>query len=184
MTLEEMYRLFFGSQIKCPDTIGDAGLSCNRPDTQVSSPLAEHIVYLSQHHFEKSLFDQDWVKKAKMIRCSAPLPGGSTDLVLARMLELAPYQAPSGEDKGGNKEAESGPHSLFIQSGAISASTKEDNRGEESEIPSRQGRKRTTSEDLEIMVSKRGKKSSPEGLGSEGTLGAQCPQGDQPSTEL
>ena len=141
-------------------------------------------LYLSQHHFEKSLFDQDWVKKAKMIRCSAPLPEGSTDPVLARMLELAPYQAPSGEDKGGNKEAESGPHSLFIQTVGISASTKEDNRGEESKIPSPQGRKRTASEDLETMVSKRGKKSSPEGPAPEGTLAAQCPQGDQPSTEL
>ena len=70
------------------------------------------------------------------------------------MLELAPYQAPSGEDKGGNKEAESGPHSLFIQTGGFSASAKEDNRGEEPKIPSPQGRKRAASEDLETMVSK------------------------------
>ena len=141
-------------------------------------------LYLSQRHSEKSLFDQDWVKKAKMIRCSAPLPEGSTDPVLARMLKLAPYQAPSGEDKGGNKEAESGPHSLFIQTGGISASAKEDNRGEESKIPSPQGRKRTASEDLETMVSKRGKKSSSGSPTPEGTLTAQCPQGDQPPTNL
>ena len=89
-----------------------------------------------------------------MIRCSAPLPEGSADPVLARMLELVPYQAPSGEDKGGNKEAESGPHSLCIQTGGISASTKQDNRGEESKIPSPQGRKRTASKDLEARVSK------------------------------
>ncbi len=44
MTLEEMYKLFFGPQIKCPDTTKDAGLSCNRPDTQVSNPMAEHAV--------------------------------------------------------------------------------------------------------------------------------------------
>ena len=119
-----------------------------------------------------------------MIRCPAPLPEGSPDPVLARMLELAPYQAPSGEDKGRNKEAESKPHSLFIQTGGISASAKEDNQGEESEIPSPQGRKRTTSEDPETKVSKRGKKSSPEGPASEGTPAAQCLQGDQPSTEL
>ena len=119
-----------------------------------------------------------------MIRCLAPLPEGSTDPVLARMLELAPYQVPSGEDKWGNKEAESGPHSLFIQTGGISASAKEENRGEESEIPSPRGRKRTTSEDLETMVSKQGKKSLPEGPTPEGTLAAQCPQGDQPSTKL
>ena len=85
-----------------------------------------------------------------------PLPEGSANPLLARMLELAPYQAPSGEDEGGNKEAESGPHSLFIQTRGISASMKEDNRGERSEIPSPQGRKRTTSEDPETKVSKRG----------------------------
>ena len=119
-----------------------------------------------------------------MIRCSAPLPEGSANPVLARMLELAPYQAPSGEDKGENKEAESGPRSLFIQTRGISASAKEDNQGEESEIPSRQGRKGTTCDDPKTKVSKRGKKSSPEGPASEGTLSAQCPQGDQPSTKL
>ena len=80
--------------------------------------------YLSQHHSEKSLFDQDWVTKAKMIRCSAPLPEGSTDLVRARMLESVPYQAPSGEDKGGNKEAKGGLHALLIQTRGISVSTK------------------------------------------------------------
>ena len=95
------------------------------------------------------------------------------------MLEPAPYQAPLGEDKRGNKEAESRPHSLFIQTDGINASAKEDNQGEESEIPSPQGRKRTTSEDPETKVSKRGKKSSP-----KGPIAAQCPQGDQPSTEL
>ena len=119
-----------------------------------------------------------------MIRCSAPLPEGLADPVLARMLEPEPYQAPSGGDKGGNEEAGSGPHSLLVQTGGISASVKEDNQGEESKIPSPQGRKRTTSEDPETKVSKRGKKSSPEGPASEGTLAAQCPQGDQPSTEL
>ena len=119
-----------------------------------------------------------------MIRCSSPLPEGSPDPVLARMLELAPYQVPSGEDKGRNKEAESGAHPLFIQTGGISACVKEDDRGEGSKIPSPQGRKRTASEDLETMVSKRGKKSLSGGPTPEGILTAQCPQGDQPSTEL
>ena len=71
-----------------------------------------------------------------MIRCSAPLPEDSADPVLARMLEPAPYQVPLKENEGGNKEAESRPHSLFIQTGGISASAKEDNQGEEFEIPS------------------------------------------------
>ena len=46
VTLEEMYRLFSGSRIKCPDTTEDAGLNFNRPDTQVSHSLAEHAVSL------------------------------------------------------------------------------------------------------------------------------------------
>ena len=119
-----------------------------------------------------------------MIKCSAPLPEGSLDPVLARMLELAPYQVPSWEDKGRNKEAESGLHALLIQTGGISVSAKEDNRGEESRIPSPQGRKRTASKDLETKVSKRGKKPSPGGPAPEGVLTAPCPQTGQPSTEL
>ena len=140
--------------------------------------------YLSKHHSEKIALGQDWIRKAEMIRCSAPLPEGSSDLVLARMLEHAPYQVPSGEDEGRHREAESELHTLYIQPGGIDVSTKEDNRGEESEIPSPQGRKRTASEDLETEVSKRGKKPSPGGPAPEGILTAQCPQGDQPSTEL
>ena len=119
-----------------------------------------------------------------MIRCSAPFPEGSPDPVLARMLEHAPYQVPSGEDKGRNKEAESGLHTLHIQTGGISVSTKEDNRGGESRIPSPHGKKMAAPEDLETEVSKRGKKPSPGGPAPEGVLTAQCPQGGQPSTEL
>ena len=44
-TLEEMYGLFFGSRIKCPHTTEDAGLNCNRPDTQVSNSVAEHVAF-------------------------------------------------------------------------------------------------------------------------------------------
>ena len=114
----------------------------------------------------------------------APLSEGSTNPVLARMLEPVPHQAASGEDEGGNKEAKSEPLSLLVPTGGMSTSAKEDNPGEESDIPSPRGKKRPTSEDPETEVSKRGKKSSPEGPASEGTLAAQCPQGDQPSTEL
>ena len=42
----EMYKLFFGPQIMCPDITEDVGLSCNRPDTQVSSSASEHTVRL------------------------------------------------------------------------------------------------------------------------------------------
>ena len=115
---------------------------------------------------------------------SAPLPEGLANLVLDGMLEPVPYQLPSKEEEGGNKEVGSEPRSLLVPTGGTSASAKEDNQGEESDIPCPRGRKRTTSEDLETEVSKRGKKSSPEGPASEGTLATQCLQGDQPSTEL
>ena len=46
VTLEWMYVLFFGPRIKCPDTTEDAGLNCNRLDTQVSNSVAEHAVSL------------------------------------------------------------------------------------------------------------------------------------------
>ena len=49
VTPVDMYQLFFGSQAMCPDLTEDAGLSCNRPDTQVSSPVPGHAIpYLSQ----------------------------------------------------------------------------------------------------------------------------------------
>ena len=99
------------------------------------------------------------------------------------MLERAPYQVPSGEDEGRNREATGGPHILHIQIGGVSASAKEDNRGGEPKIPSPQGKKRAASEDLETEASKRGKKTSPGGPGPEGILTAQHPQGGQPSTE-
>ena len=114
----------------------------------------------------------------------APLPEGLDNSVLGKMLKPAPYLVPSKEDEGGIKEGESGPHSLLIPAEGISTSVREDNQREESDILPPRGRKRTTSEDPETKVSKREKKSSPEGPASEGILAAQCPHGDQPSTEL
>ena len=50
----------------------------------------------------KELFlEQEWIAKAKLIRCPAPLPETMPDPVLTRMLEVAP----SEEGEGGNKEA-------------------------------------------------------------------------------
>ena len=42
----EMYKLFFGPQVACPELTEDAGLSCNRPDTQVNSSESGHSVYV------------------------------------------------------------------------------------------------------------------------------------------
>ena len=47
LTPVEMYKLFFGSQEMRPDLTEDAGLSCNRPDSQVSSLVFGHIVHSS-----------------------------------------------------------------------------------------------------------------------------------------
>ena len=120
-----------------------------------------------------------------MIRCSAPLPEGLDNPVLEKMLEPSACLMPSKEDEGGgNKEGESGPPLLPIPTKGMSASAREDTQREESDILSPRGRKRTTSEDPETKVSKREKKSQPEGPASEGILAAQCPRGDQPCTEL
>ena len=118
-----------------------------------------------------------------MIWCSAPLPEGLDNPVLEKMLEPAPCLVPSKEDEGGNKEGESGPPPLPIPTEGMSASARDDNREEESDIPSPRGRKRTTSEDPEIEVSKRGKKSSPEGPASGEAPAAQSPLENQPSNE-
>ena len=48
---------------------------------------------------------QEWVAKAKLIRCLAPLPETSPDPVLTRMLEIVP----SEESEGGDKEAAASP---------------------------------------------------------------------------
>ena len=119
-----------------------------------------------------------------MIQCSAPLPEGLDNPVLEKMLEQAPCLVPSKEGEGGNKEGKNGPPSLPIPTEGMSTSAREDNQGEESDILSPRGRKRTTSEDPETKVSKREKKSPPEGPASEGALAAQSPRGDQPSNEL
>ena len=86
--------------------------------------------------------------------------------------------------KGGYKEGESGPPPLPVPTEGMSASMREDNQGKESDIPSPRGRNRTTSDDPETRVSKREKKTPPEGPASEGALAAQSPCGDHPSNEL
>ena len=87
-------------------------------------------------------------------------------------------------DEGGNNEGESGPPPLPIPTEGMSASMKEDNQGEESDLLSLRGRKRTASEDPETKASKREKKSPPEGPALEGALAAQSPCEDQPSNEM
>ncbi len=69
------------------------------------------------------------------MRCSAPLPEGLDNPVLEKMLEPTPCLVPSKEDEGGNKEGESGPPSLPTPIEGKGASVRDDNQGEESDIP-------------------------------------------------
>ena len=53
LKLKGMCKLFFGPQVKCPDTTEDAGLSCNRLDAQVSNLKAGHFVYIYHNHYSE-----------------------------------------------------------------------------------------------------------------------------------
>ena len=64
-----------------------------------------------------------------------------------------------------------------------SASIKDDNQGEDSDLLSLRGRKRTASEDPETKASKWEKKSPIEGPASGGAFATQSPRGDRPSNE-
>ncbi len=43
---------------------------------------------------------QEWVARAKLIRCPAPLPETAPEPVLVRMLEVAPVEEGDGENRG------------------------------------------------------------------------------------
>ena len=103
MTPVEMYNLFFGPQVVCPDSMEDAGLSCNRPDTQVSSLVPGHTIrsFITTSPLIELSLKQEWVAKAKLIRCPAPLPETSPDHVLTKMLEIVPSEESEG---GGTKK--------------------------------------------------------------------------------
>ena len=81
------------------------------------------------------------------------------------MLEIVPLE----ENEEGDKGATASSKESVGKGGIKNSST--------------QGRKRTASEDPESIVSKRGKKSSPEGPVTGDASAVLCPQRDQPSTE-
>ena len=103
--------------------------------------------------------------KAKLIRCPSPLPETVPNPMLTRMLEVMPL----AEGKGGTQGA--------------TASTKEAVRKGRIKNSPDQGKKRTASEDPEVITSKRGKKSSPEGSAPENAPAELRPQGDPLSPE-
>ena len=183
MTPEWMYKLFFGPRIKCPDTTEDAGLSCNRLDTQVSNPIIEHLAYICHSIDLNTVRNQDWLSKAERIKCPAPLPEGSPGPAMARIPERTLSRVPPERAEGESGEAKSGPHALRIRTRGISASTEEENRGGDSEVSSPRGKKRAASEDLETGAPKQGKIISPKNPASKGVLSIQRPPTGQPSTE-
>ena len=84
---------------------------------------------------------QDWIKKAVLIWCPAPLPEGPATDLLTRMLIPTPYHV-----------AASGETEILLPKG----------RSAEGAF---QGKKRVATEDQEGKPSKRGKTSSSSGLG-------------------
>ena len=151
----------------CPDLTEDAGLSCNRLDTQVCSPVPELAIciFIIKLPLKELSFKQEWIAKAKLIRCPAPLPETTPGPVLVRMLEVVPLKGSEVGDKGATASSKE-----VVWKGGI-------------ENSSPQGKKRTASEDPETMASKRGKKSSPEGPVPGDASAVLCPQAYQPSTE-
>ena len=162
ITPVEMYKLFFGSQVMCPDATEDVGLSCNRPDTQVSSPVSGHTIrsFITTSRLKELSLKHEWVAKAKLIRCPAPLPETSPNPVLTRMLEIVPLE----ENEEGDNGATASSKESVGKGGIKNSST--------------HGKKRTASNDPETMVSKQGKKSSAEGPAPGDTSAILCPQGN------
>ena len=110
-------------------------------------------------------FEQEWIAKAKLIRCPAPLPETTPDPMLTRMLEIML----SAEGEEGNQGA--------------TASTEETVRKGGIENSPNLGKKRSASEDPEGMTSKWGKKSLSEDPAPETAPATLHPQGDQLSSE-
>ena len=103
---------------------------------------------------------------------------------MARILERTLSRVPPERAEGESGEAKSGPHTLRIRTGGISASTEGENRGGDYEVSSPRGKKRAASEDLEMGAPKQRKGTSPKGPAPKGILTAQCPHTGQPSIEL
>ena len=110
-------------------------------------------------------FEQEWMAKAKLIRCLAPLPETVPNPMLTRMLEVAPLAEGERRNQG------------------ATASAKEAVRKGRIENSPDQGKKRTASEDPEVITSKRGKKSSLVGSTPVDASAESPPKGDPLSPE-
>src|SRR3954471_14004294 len=166
VTPTEMHRLFFRPQGVSPDLTEDAGLSRNRPDTEVGDLAPGPSIRTIDLFFNStSPFMQEWIAKAKLIRCPAPLPETRLDPVLVRMLEVVPLEGNEGADK------------------ETVASSKEASPKEGIDNSSPKGKKRAASDDPEAIAPKRGKESMSE-VPTPGSPSAELnPQREQPSNE-
>nr|XP_020184879.1 uncharacterized protein LOC109770581 [Aegilops tauschii subsp. strangulata] len=98
----------------------------------------------------------------------------------------APYQVPAKEIKEESKKAKGGLRSKGTpdaMSGETRTPCSEDEGEEEADIPSPQGKKRTTSKDFEVEAPKRGKMSLSGGSGSGDDVAAQFLRNDKPFAE-
>ena len=92
-----------------------------------------------------SLLLQNWMKRAKQIRCPAPLPEESVIPRLVKMLEPAPYKAPEKKAKRKAKGVRSGPRRKGASDVTSedktrsSAAEDDDDEEEESDSPSKGG---------------------------------------------
>ena len=127
--------------------------------------MGSSICIINLHADSISSFEQEWIEKAKLIRCPAPLPETRLDPVLVRMLEVVPLE----ENKGADKET--------------MASSKEDTpKGGIESSPSK-GKKRAASDDPEVQTSKRGKESKSEDPSPRSPSAELNPPREQPSNE-
>ena len=93
----------------------------------------------------------------ELIRCSTPLPKGSVDLVLTRMLALTLYQMHVKEDKTESGTTEGGLHPediLDAVSGEMKIPSPEDKSKGEANVHSPHGKERAVSEDWEKKAPK------------------------------
>src|SRR3954462_1669130 len=166
MTPMEMYKLFFGPQEASPDLTEDAGLSPNRPDTQVGDLVSGPSIRIINLLFNNiSPFKQEWIAKAKLIRCPAPLPETRLDPMLVRMLEVVPLEGNKGTDKE-----------------TMASSKEATSKGGIENSPPR-GNKRPASDDPEAQASKRGKESMSEVPSPRSPSAKLNPQREQLSNE-
>ena len=108
---------------------------------------------------------------------SAPLPEGSADPVLTRMLALAPYQMPMKEGKA--ERTKDGPHPEGVPDKIPSSEDKNDGKVN---VSSPHGKKRAASEDWEEKAPKRGKMPLSGGSGLEDDVIAQAPGEGKPKS--